>query len=540
MSCPAAIPAVALLAGITIGVCHPGLPGGCLIAGIGVLWGSTVATFRRGSIGPFVLAAAASFVVVGVSLGSGAASAAVDAPLVRWYTSNATAMRHPIRIEGRLTRDATRTDYGASLLLAVERLEAKGRSARASGGLRVAVSGQYVADRIGEWRAGRRVRMPVSLRQAPRYANPGLPDQRRTLAWRGISLLGSVKSGLLVDVVERGSIGSEAAGVVRAMVRSNVDRWVGLFSVRSAAIVTAILIGDRAGLDTVTQRRLQEAGTFHVIAISGGNIAIFSGVLLLALRLAGVPTRTAALVTIGCLLAYRQVVGSEASVVRATFAATTFLAARAVDHRAPPLNTLALAAVCLLGMDPLSIVDVGFLLTFGATLGILVGVPRLVAAIRPWVPTERRVGAWLVMPALTLLFATMCAELALLPIAATAFSRISVAGLALNFVAIPLMTVTQVAGMVTAVLGKIETHLGLMKVPGYVAHLAATGIVESARFIELAPWLAHRVPAPAIPVGLSRSLLIFASAGFHCDSMRPARWTPLPWLPDDRGPRRPS
>ena len=40
--------------------------------------------------------------------------------------------------------------------------------------------------------------------------------------------------------------------------------------------------------------------------------------------------------------------------------------------------------------------------------------------------------------------------------------------------------------------------------------------------------------------GLSRSLLIFASAGFRCDSMRPARWTPLPWLPDDRGPRRPS
>ena len=45
-------------------------------------------------------------------------------------------------------------------------------------------------------------------------------------------------------------------------------------------------------------------------------------------------------------------------------------------------------------------------------------------------------------------------------------------------------------------------------------------------------------PSPA--EGLSRSLLIFASAGFRCDSMRPARWTPLPWLPDDRGPRRPS
>ena len=500
MSCPAAVPALALLAGITIGFFHPGLPAGSLIAGVGVLWGSAVAAFGRGSTKLFALVASAGFVAVGVSLGSGAATAAVKTPLVCWYTTNPTATRHPVRIEGRLARDATPTDYGASLLVAADRLQPAGRSVPASGGLRVAVGGQFVADRIGQWRAGRRVRMPVSLRQAPRYANPGLPDQRRTLAWRGISLLGSVKSGLLVEVIEHGSLGAEAAGAVRASVRRSVDRWVGVFDVRSAAIVTAVLIGDRAGLDPATQRRLQEAGTFHVIAISGGNIAIFSGVLLLALRVAGVPTRTSALVTVGCLLAYRQVVGSEASVARATFAAATFLAARAVDHRAPPLNTLALAAACLLGMAPLSIVDAGFLLTFGATLGILLGVPRLVAAIRPWVATERRVGAWLVMPALMLLCATICAELALFPIAATAFSRISVAGLALNFVAIPLMTVTQVAGTVTAVLGTIETDLGLMKVPGYVAHLAATGIVESARLVDLAPWLARRVPAPAIPV----------------------------------------
>ena len=46
---------------------------------------------------------------------------------------------------------------------------------------------------------------------------------------------------------------------------------------RAAAIVTAILIGDRAGLDDRVERDLQEAGTYHVIAISGGNIAILAG-----------------------------------------------------------------------------------------------------------------------------------------------------------------------------------------------------------------------------------------------------------------------
>ena len=68
---------------------------------------------------------------------------------------------------------------------------------------------------------------------------------------------------------------------------------------QSAAIVTAILIGDRVGLDEDVQRRLQEAGTYHVIAISGGNIAILAGLLLWRLRLAGAGHRAGGVVTDG-------------------------------------------------------------------------------------------------------------------------------------------------------------------------------------------------------------------------------------------------
>ena len=69
----------------------------------------------------------------------------------------------------------------------------------------------------------------------------------------------------------------------RRAIADAVGRW----SPQSAAIVAAIVIGDRAGLDQDVQRRLQEAGTYHVIAISGGNIAILAGLLLGAFRVAG-------------------------------------------------------------------------------------------------------------------------------------------------------------------------------------------------------------------------------------------------------------
>ena len=67
----------------------------------------------------------------------------------------------------------------------------------------------------------------------------------------------------------------------------------------SAAIVTAIVIGDRTGLDDAVERRLQEAGTYHVIAISGGNIAILAGLTLAAFRLVGMLGRAAMLSAAG-------------------------------------------------------------------------------------------------------------------------------------------------------------------------------------------------------------------------------------------------
>ena len=71
-------------------------------------------------------------------------------------------------------------------------------------------------------------------------------------------------------------------------------------------------------IERCVERRLQEAGTYHVIAISGGNIAILAGLTLTAFRLAGFFGRAAMIAAIACLLAYGYLVGGTASVDRAT------------------------------------------------------------------------------------------------------------------------------------------------------------------------------------------------------------------------------
>ena len=239
--------------------------------------------------------------------------------------------------------------------------------------MRLSIGGGGAAVRAGDWRAGRTVRVSASLRRPTPFGNPGLPDETRALARRGIVLVGSVKSASLVDDVARGSAREEAAAAARAWARRQLARYVGGWSPQSGAIAAAILIGDRSGLSDEDERRLQEAGTYHVIAISGGNIAILTMMLLVGMRAVRLPPRVASAVAIAVLLFYGQLAGGGASVTRAVMAACVYLAGRMLDHRGPALNALAVTAVFAVAASPLAPFDAGFILSFGATLGILLG-----------------------------------------------------------------------------------------------------------------------------------------------------------------------
>jgi competence protein ComEC len=414
-----------------------------------------------------------------------------------------------VTVSGVLRADAAQSSAGVTLAIDVDSIETRSSAAAAvSGGVQATVVGALAANFAGNWRGGRRVRLPIQLRRPSRYLDPGVPDFERALARRGTTLVGTVKSGALVEVVARGNFIDESAARIRAVCRRSILTAVGRWDERSAAIVAAIVIGDRAGLDDELQRRLQEAGTYHVIAISGGNIAVLAGLLLATFRVAGMLGRGAMLAAIGVLVAYERIVGGGASVDRATCMAVVYFAARALDQRSPPLNVLALATASLVVARPLSVVDPAFALTVGATLSILLTIPLVQSMNLP-----RGIG-WL----FGLLASSVATEVALLPIGALFFSRVTFAGLGLNFAAIPLMAVVQLAGMALVPIALVSTAAA--SAVGYIAHLAASGLIRSADLAQLVPVLTFRVAPPS---AWSLTLYYLAVIGV-CLCRRRTRW----------------
>ena len=518
----AVIPSAALLAGSACGLLFAHLLSLTALTGDAALAASiavAVLAYRLRRPALVAAAVAAGFFVGGVVWSAACWEQAWRPPLRAVFEQLARQQREEAAREGRrlpeddsafatvegiLRSDASPVESGASLSVLVDCVYRQNgpavyrpclscpscpsrpsiRSRPEAGGIVVTVVGSIAVERIDQWRAGRRLRFPVQLRRPSRYLDPGVPDFERALARRGTTLVGSVKSGALVEVVRSGSRPGEWLGAVRAFARRAIAAAVGRWSASSAAIVSAIVIGDRAGLNDDVVRRLQEAGTYHVIAISGGNIAILAGLLLGGFRFTGWLGRGAMAAAIALLIVYARLVGGGASVDRATLMAVVYLGARAFDHRTPPLNVLALVAGLLVAADPLAIADPAFLLTFGATLAIIVTAP---AAAR------RRSPA--VLRALTAMAAASgAAEVMLFPVGALLFSRVTFAGLGLNFLAIPLMAVAQIAGMAVVPLALVST--GAAALAGLVAHFGAAGLVWSSQLVRVMPVVAYRIRPP--------------------------------------------
>ncbi|MEX2271945.1 MAG: DNA internalization-related competence protein ComEC/Rec2 [Vicinamibacterales bacterium] len=392
----------------------------------------------------------------------------------------------PFEIEGRLMADAAITDAGANLRIQVERVWIESCPEPASGGVSITVAGVLAARAAGEWRAGRLVRMPAVLRRPARYLNEGVADQELLLARRGIALVGSAKSAALVQVVERGRWFDEWASAIRATVRRALARHVSVRDPQSGAVAVAILIGDRGSLDPDVEQRLQEAGTYHVIAISGGNIAILAALILATLWAMGIRGGWAAGGAVLLLAAYAHLAGAGPSVLRATVMAAIYLSLRVIDQRTAPRHAMALTAGVVLIASPLTIADVGLWLTFGATAAIIVGASR--------VPLPQ--AAWLKAPA-ALVLASVCAELVLMPIGAFVFQRVTIAGLVVNLAAVPCMAIVQVAAMITAAADAAGVE-SLAHAAGWVTHAGVRGLIDSAFVIDAAPWLTWRVPSPSL------------------------------------------
>jgi competence protein ComEC len=352
-----------------------------------------------------------------------------------------------------------------------------------SGGQARQVQGQVLvqARHFPAYRYGDRLLVAGSLQEPPVFDDF---DYRAYLARRGIySQMRQPKTGRIAS-----GQGSALLSLIYGLRESGARLLDRVLPEPAAALANGMLLGIEGGIPDDLYDAYRTAGVAHIIVISGSNISLLAGVLAFLIARPFGRRRAAVPVIIGVLL-YVLLAGAQPPAVRAGLMAILFLVAVAIGRQSTAWVSLAAVALFMSALNPLTLWDASFQLSFMATLGLILFTPPMITALERWLERrsfKERTRRWIRAPA-GLVIATLAAQVLVTPLMLYYFRQLSLISLPANLLVLPAQPPVMAGGLATLAAGLIWEPAGriLAAVP-WVFLTYTNAVVKAAASIPLA------------------------------------------------------
>lgn len=292
-------------------------------------------------------------------------------------------------------------------------------------------------------------------------------DYQKVLAKDGIGYVCRLPKEWKKDGVS-GGIFSRAIRETRVMVEKVLERAM---PEPESGLVLGLIVGGDGRLSKSIQDEFSRTGLSHIVAVSGYNVSIIAVIVMNALIFFGLYRQQAFWGAIIGIAFFTLLVGAPASAVRAAVMVSVALLATQMGRVGNPINGILFAAVCMLFINPLLLrYDIGFQLSFAATLGIFLVAPFALLSLRSG----------------DIVATTLAAESFVLPIILFHFHAFPALSLAVNVLVLPLVPLAMISGVFAFCLGGLFPSLG--SVFGFPAFLVSHGILKIIHFFASQPF----------------------------------------------------
>ncbi|AIS52155.1 ComE operon protein 3 [Thermoanaerobacter kivui] len=331
-----------------------------------------------------------------------------------------------------------------------------------------------------------------------RATNPGGFDYKLFLKKKGIYAVMKVQ-GHAVDIIGKGNLNfiEKAVHAAKQKIESN---YINSMPERDAKFVISVLLGDKL-VDDETLGQFRTAGISHIICVSGMHVAIITGFILYILSLFNI-RRYKVPIIITVLTFYAILTGANPPVIRAVLMASIALIGTTYGKKHNSINSLSFAAFVILIFNPLMLWDVGFQLSFVATLAILYFYKPIQEKLSMLNPKIRDLVAL-----------TLSAQIGTIPFTMYYFHYISIISLLSNIVIVPLADIAVVLGFLSAVTGLIFHHLSYfinyINIPVVEAILYITKLFDSLPYASI-----DTIVPPFYVIGLYYGILAVLLSSF--------------------------
>lgn len=352
-----------------------------------------------------------------------------------------------VAVKGYVSGACTVSDGRATFDFYAEKLETMEKQEKLCRRIRINV---YGADVESDFSVGTRLMIKGGLEKPSPSRNPGGFDYQQYLLSSKIPAMMTVKINEVSWVGPDKLMPLMQFGLkTRDHILSSLKRNL---SEEKAALMAAMLTGYREDLTDTMENAFSAAGLTHIMAVSGANLGILLLPLIWLFKMLGLDRRIVAICAMPFVFFFILITGMEASVLRASVMAFVILAGKALDRKADLINSLGIASLVILVVNPFMLFHAGFLLSFGATAGLGLLYARIHRLIPEWLPAFIREA----------LAATISAQAGVLPLMILYFSKISLISLLSNLLVVPLTGITSVIGMISVIADSLYAPLGTL------------------------------------------------------------------------------
>lgn len=278
-------------------------------------------------------------------------------------------------------------------------------------------------------------------------------NYRDYLKRRSIYCVLSVKKNNFVKQLSKNAGNSIKSLILKLRIRIKevISKNLSFFS---SSVLNAIILGDRQDLSFYVRDALLKSGTVHIIAISGLHIGIVAFIILVMLKTLRIPRYPRYVLAIIILVIYCVLTGANAPVVRATIMAVILLFGYFLKREANIYNSLSLAALTILVINPWQLFEVSFQLSFLSVVSIVWLTPKIEAMF----PESLYKITWARSLILTFCVSA-AATLGLLPLIAYYFKIITPITILANMIIIPYMSIIVACGFALGLIGALAPFL---------------------------------------------------------------------------------
>ncbi len=257
-------------------------------------------------------------------------------------------------------------------------------------------------------------------------------------------------------------------------------------------LAQGLLLGIRSDIDRDLNEDFRRSGTSHILAISGQNVAVLMGlVLLLARRFLGRPWAFPYVITGAVIWLYVLNAGLPPSAERAAIMGSFYLAALALGRQQIGLQALLLAALVITAFAPRDLWQVSFQLSFLAMAGMVLAMPRAQEALAQGRPAGGNWAALAVRYLMLSIAMSAVATLFTLPVVAFYFHQISLVGVPATALALPALLPALALSALTALVGLASSEAAWLFAWG--AWLSLSAMIWAVQLFAALPLASVRV-----------------------------------------------